>query len=312
MAKSSAEAHELVLTGFPGLYGFSFLDRAYQSLSSAMVAIDQAYLSTVRSSGHEIWLADEDRVAVLFPISGAIEVERRRETRNAGPGEVLVVGVGERKTRLSRDYLGVLIKLPRDVVQERIRHQLQDPPDVALEGPGVASANGAAEAARRYAHYLVQELDASDHLLHNAQAGVAASNLLIDLVASHWIDALTYTDRRELAAGPIKLKRAEAFIRANAHLPISMSDVASAAGASLRALQIDFRQYRSTTPHGFLMECRLQRAREMLLRPGAEDNVTQILMKSGALHLGRFADVYMARFGELPSKTLARARLRLG
>ncbi len=140
----------------------------------------------------------------------------------------------------------------------------------------------------------MRELDESERLLQ-FKPGVAAANaLLIDLVAGHW---LTYPDgkaRPTYAPAPCQLRRAEAFMHANAGRAISMGEVADQAGVSMRALQLAFRKYRQTTPHSFLLECRLHEARQRLCNPQPGDTVASIFQSVGASHLGRFAQLPLA------------------
>jgi AraC-like DNA-binding protein len=53
---------------------------------------------------------------------------------------------------------------------------------------------------------------------------------------------------------------------------------------------------------------RLERVREELLCAEPGETVTAIAMRWGFTHLARFSGIYRARFGELPSQTLALAR----
>jgi len=114
----------------------------------------------------------------------------------------------------------------------------------------------------------------------------------------------------EAAPTPVPgvVRRAERFMFDNAGEPINVSDVADRLGVSLRTLQAGFRQWRSSTPHMFLRQTRLQLARDALRTAGPETDVTSIALRYGFPHLGRFAAHYRAAFGEPPSATLHRGR----
>ncbi|HTW33915.1 MAG TPA: AraC family transcriptional regulator [Rhizomicrobium sp.] len=105
---------------------------------------------------------------------------------------------------------------------------------------------------------------------------------------------------------PGLVRRAERYMTDHLSSPIGVPDVAQHLGVSVRSLQAGFRQWRNTTPNAFLMQTRLQRVRDDLLRAGADDNVTDIALKYGFSHLGRFSAQYHAAFGERPSATLRR------
>ncbi|MGB3431217.1 AraC family transcriptional regulator [Achromobacter sp.] len=100
--------------------------------------------------------------------------------------------------------------------------------------------------------------------------------------------------------------RAEEYIKAHSDQPLSVSDIASATGVSIRGLQAGFREAGTESPMKRLRQIRLEQAREQLLRAGG--TVTDVALQFGFLHLGRFGAQYKTAFGELPAATLARAR----
>jgi AraC-like DNA-binding protein len=106
---------------------------------------------------------------------------------------------------------------------------------------------------------------------------------------------------------PQKQRQAEEFMRANADLPITMADVAGAAGMSVRSLARSFQKYRSSAPRVFLRQMRLERAHRMLLLPQTSSSVSKVAFDCGFVHLGRFSKYYSEHFGELPSETAGRA-----
>ena len=105
-----------------------------------------------------------------------------------------------------------------------------------------------------------------------------------------------------------RLRVAEEFICANAHLAPSLGDVCAAAGASARTLQDSFQQKRGCSPMQFLRKIRMEKVRAGLMQPEADASVTNEAVRWGFLHFGRFSREYRNHFGELPSKTLQRSR----
>ena len=85
---------------------------------------------------------------------------------------------------------------------------------------------------------------------------------------------------------------------------ITLHEVASAAGISPRGLQLAFREYRGTTPLGFWRDARLARAHADLLDAAPGTKVTDIALRWGFTHFGRFSALYRARFGLSPRDTL--------
>ncbi|MGE4124407.1 MAG: AraC family transcriptional regulator [Pusillimonas sp.] len=103
------------------------------------------------------------------------------------------------------------------------------------------------------------------------------------------------------------IKRAEDYIRANCHKPITMQDLAQYAHISTRSLYKGFQEHRGTTPMGYVRLVRLQKVREALIQArqtGSSVNVTQVALEWGFGHLGHFTQAYRKQFNELPSQTL--------
>ncbi|SHL33712.1 helix-turn-helix domain-containing protein [Roseibium suaedae] len=73
-----------------------------------------------------------------------------------------------------------------------------------------------------------------------------------------------------------------------------------------RTLQYAFRDYAGMTPTAYLRLLRLNRVRAILSKAEADGTtVTEVAMRFGFLHLGRFAQDYKKVFGESPSATLS-------
>jgi len=87
--------------------------------------------------------------------------------------------------------------------------------------------------------------------------------------------------------------------------PLTTADVAEAVGVSVRCLQDGFRNHLATTPMTFLRCRRLQRAHdEFIACDPTCTSVTDVALRWGFTHLGRFAQEYRAQYGESPSTTL--------
>ena len=102
---------------------------------------------------------------------------------------------------------------------------------------------------------------------------------------------------------PRYVRRAEDFIRHHAEQPITLADIASAAGCTSRTLQLAYQSAYGTTPLRALRGERMKRVRYELSDSGSSSTVADIALKWGFTHLGRFASDYQAEFGEKPSET---------
>ncbi|MGO8915678.1 MAG: helix-turn-helix domain-containing protein [Stellaceae bacterium] len=107
---------------------------------------------------------------------------------------------------------------------------------------------------------------------------------------------------------PRDVKKALELLGADPAREGGIDDLAVACGVGRRTLEKHFRRFLHRTPVEARRNLRLERARRDLLRalPGAE--VTEIALRCGFNHLGRFAALYSARYGESPSATLRRSR----
>ncbi|MFF8513084.1 AraC family transcriptional regulator [Streptomyces sp. NPDC015492] len=109
------------------------------------------------------------------------------------------------------------------------------------------------------------------------------------------------------ALGPAALRRAVAHIDAHAHLPLTVADIATAAGTSTRALQYAFRRHHDTTPLGYARRVRLERAHAELLAADPADGTTvaDVARRWGFAKPGNFTAAYRKQFHTLPSHTLS-------
>jgi AraC-like DNA-binding protein len=103
------------------------------------------------------------------------------------------------------------------------------------------------------------------------------------------------------------VRKAMALIENHAAEPLTVEDVAEAVGVGIRALQEGFRRYADTTPMSYLRDVRLRRVRAELAAAGPGTvTVTDVAVRWGFLHAGRFSVLYREQFGEKPSTTLHR------
>ena len=105
---------------------------------------------------------------------------------------------------------------------------------------------------------------------------------------------------------PATVRRAAAFIDDHAGQPVTMPEVAAAAGVTARALQYAFRSHYDTTPTGYLRRVRLERAHRQLQAadPATGATVGEIARRWGWASPANFAAAYRKHFGVSPSHTL--------
>lgn len=107
---------------------------------------------------------------------------------------------------------------------------------------------------------------------------------------------------------PAAARRAAAFMHTHAELPITLEQIAAAAGVGGRALRHAFRRHFGATPIEYLRRIRLERADQELRTAVPADGVTvaEVARRWGWADPSRFAATYRRRFGIPPSHTLRR------
>lgn len=114
-----------------------------------------------------------------------------------------------------------------------------------------------------------------------------------------FLDALDRTAQR--AAAPRTIRRALTYIDAHAHEPITVEDIAAAAGISTRGLQHAFRRALDTTPSQHLRTVRLAAAHRDLQHSAAP--VNEVARRWGFSSPSRFARFYRDSYGRNPAQT---------
>lgn len=112
------------------------------------------------------------------------------------------------------------------------------------------------------------------------------------------------------AAAPRYVREAELLMESLAKEAPTIGEVARQVGVSARTLSDGFLRFRGISPRDFLRDHRLEGLRRSLLAAGPEETVTSVAAAWGYVNFGAMAGHYRARFGELPSATLARAQGR--
>ena len=178
------------------------------------------------------------------------------------------------------------------------------------KGPLMETLNLARPAARsfaRHATFVWSELLRGGSIVTSPLIAQESAHLLMALLVEAAGSDATDLGTSGRGCSPAAVRKAEEYLMGNLANPISIADVAFAAGTSARNLSREFRRHRGTTIKGFIRERRLEAANRALLaaEPG-QTNVTQVALELGFEHFGRFSGDYKKAFGELPSETLAR------
>jgi AraC-like DNA-binding protein len=268
------------------------------------------------SYGVPIYLSQFDtrsKIVVLTTLRGHLQHSvGLDDSAVTGRGESFVADCSRADYWLEGDgrHLQINLTIPHDVLEEIARNWFGATPDDRLwrEKVKFGSGNSSWMALLEYAARLLSE--APDKVECGSIGTCLEEAICVELLRNWAERADVSLTRDALGAAPRHVKWAENFIRAEAARAPTISEVASEAGVSVRALSDAFRRFRDTTPGAFLREQRLQGVREALLGAGPGETVASVVSLWGYVNFGMFARAYQRRFGELPSKTLGRARDR--
>jgi AraC-like DNA-binding protein len=112
-----------------------------------------------------------------------------------------------------------------------------------------------------------------------------------------------------LSAGALqqKYRLAVTFIEDHASLPITVADIANAAGITITQLDAAFRAHYGSTARTYLWTVRLSAAHtDLLVSDPASTDLAELAGRWGFADLDRFTRRYRAHYGETPSATLDR------
>ncbi|KPY86251.1 helix-turn-helix domain-containing protein [Pseudomonas syringae pv. tagetis] len=102
---------------------------------------------------------------------------------------------------------------------------------------------------------------------------------------------------------PYAIKSAVEFMTFNTDPELTVGDVATFTGISVRSLQVGFKRYKGMSPLQFLRKERLMRARTLLLQPGSACSPQRAALQVGFLNYHVFCKYYIQLFGEHPKAT---------
>jgi len=158
---------------------------------------------------------------------------------------------------------------------------------------------------RRIVDVLLQNFDSDVPMLHESVQSDLESACLTGLLTSQPHNYSACLTNIAEPAAPRAVRKAMSLCEERTYDNLTISEMASHSGVSIRSLQEGFRTYVGLSPTQYLREVRLRRVREELSQGVKCDRtVSEIAGGWGFTHMGRFSHYYADRYGELPSDTL--------
>lgn len=238
--------------------------------------------------------------AVNIPLSGRIESE------SAGNAVVSTVGAASvfrpdtpaAITRWTADCEIVGVKIDGAYLHREVARVLGRPDRRIPDQVDLSTQAGRAWMALLGS--IVQQVRGGDGLW---QTPVVAEQLSGAITSAFLLAALP--DDPAATARPRIVKRVLDRIDEDPSLAWTAGDMADAAGVSVRRLQEGFREYLGMCPRDYLLDVRLARIHEDLVAGDPSvTSVTDVALRWGITHTGRFAGAYRRKYGCAPSETL--------
>jgi AraC-like DNA-binding protein len=253
-----------------------------------------------------------DLYCLVTMLSGTLEMVDGPNGSGAAHGKRALIfqGVPGMRFLTSDGSARLALWLDAARLERALQARLGEPPCQRLEfSPGIDWTAAPAKAVWRAIAYLIEELRDPQGLTTDPIALETFTDSLLQLILTRFEH--NYTARLERPfrpAIPGLLRRAEAFMHAAADQPITLADVAAAAGCGMVTLHTTFRRFRDTTPLAALHDIRLQHVREALRVAGDEEVTREIARRFGFTNPSRFIAAYRKRFGEHPKETRRSSR----
>jgi AraC-like DNA-binding protein len=252
--------------------------------------------------------AHSHSICVVVPLMGTVHFEPygKQTPRGAAAGGVILCQDGPGARGITRDKTERLnLRIDSRALTRRLQAMLEQPLVAPLEFGAVQDGQ---QIGVRSLHRLVVMMadEMADPTSFLAQGtGVAAFEemlirTLLEGVRHNYTEVLA---RRTPAASGHAVQRAIGFMRENLRRPLTVEEIAAAAGCAPRALSKEFTKRQGRTLSTALQDFRLGAAREALLAGSAAGIVTETARQFGFSNAGRFISRYRARFGETPNQT---------
>ncbi|OBA57240.1 hypothetical protein A5647_24545 [Mycobacterium sp. 1100029.7] len=242
--------------------------------------------------------------------SGRIDGTYRGNSFGVGPGVAAIFPPeGRCVARWSAGSKFISFKMDRsavdDALSDALGWQVMSQPDFA---PVLPSHTAPARAWINMLALFKDQVFHPDSLLNQPLVGLPYVDSLVRgflLAADHPHREALCKDVRLTA--PRAIRSAIEIIEEEAHLPLTLTSIASRSHISVRTLQQGFQRHLDTSPMAYLREVRLRRAHQALLKSDPSTvTVASVAYRWGFTNLGRFAAAHAARYRETPTETLRR------
>ena len=248
----------------------------------------------------------ENCFLVQMPVNGCAVVESGSQRIESSQELASVLSPGDSaKMQWNGDSDQIMLRISRSLVERTLVGHLGHP----LEQPLRFELGFRWQECAPWRCLLSYLLDCAPHYPQLAQhklvmtqiEQLAASTLLM----SHQHNYSETVPARRSTILPRHVRRAQDYLQSHAHEPITVEQLAQAAGVSLRSLYTGFKDFLGVSPMHYLRDLRMEQVHAELIS-GEATNIAGVALRWGFTHMGRFSNDYKLRYGETPSQTLRR------
>jgi len=299
-------------------YCFAFRAREAPELDVRVngVYLPRSYIGYVQygSAVEVVVPTDRQRVGywLQIPVRGDFEITNRGGSIMGAPGRGIISGPTGHVNRSQAGSARINLVIARGVMEDQLASLLGDSRKRTLEFvPKIDFTAGYGRTVAAHLLTAISDIEQDGSLLrHPITIGVFEQFMMTSLLLSHPHNYSDTLQRLDKTIAPRDVRRAIDYIEAHLETNITIADIVQATGVAGRTLFKHFRAFKGVSPIRYAQNARFHQVRQVLLRAEPEESVTDIAMRLGFAHMGRFSIEYRQRFGESPSQTLKRRRNR--
>ena len=247
---------------------------------------------------------DEVDQPLLLALGKGVSSRVRLEGQEIDSVETWSVCTPGRRVRIERPAFSeiLMVKVSYAALQDRLETFLGESLKRDLILAPTCSASGSRGSHLQHLiAFLIREIDRDPGLLRDPFWCQGYDETLLSVLVGLDSNYAAQLQREVLSAPQGLVERAEEYMEARCAEQLSISDVLAVCGCPRRELFRAFQRYREYSPKQFLDNVRLRRAHQDL--KSSSGTVTQVALRWGFGHLGRFAKLYRERYGQNPSQT---------
>jgi AraC-like DNA-binding protein len=282
--------------------------RINAGMRSAVAGPLEASIGRYRGFEYYAQASGPEDYLVLVVLNGDAVFVRSKEQLHFARGDAVLLPSGEPFKADMRDFAYSVVRIPRQFLTDFAQEQLGLPAgSTRIESMAPLSRAAGARWSRTAEFICAQLLDEQDPAISPilAQEMIRMATATVLDVFPSTATTVAYTPDPSWAP-TATVRRATAFIHANADQPVSVSAIAESAGVTPRALQYAFRRHRDMTVTGYLRQVRLEQAHRELQDgdPAVGVTVAATARRWGWANPGSFTVAYRRQYGITPALTL--------